>query len=129
MNVTWQQLALVVGGGAAGTLSRFLIAVALPSTRYPWGTTVVNLTGALMFGLLWGAFEAAQAPRGWYVLLLSGFMGAFTTFSTWVFEIVQALGQQRVVIGITHLVVHLVAGLGLVWLGAILGRMIRLGVS
>lgn len=127
MNISWQQLGLVVAGGSVGTVARYLVAVALAGQRYPWATTCVNLTGALLFGLFWGAFEANAAWRGWYVLVLTGFMGAYTTFSTFVFEVANNAEQGRVGTSVAHVIVHLVFGLGLVWLGLVVGRGVRFG--
>ncbi len=129
MNVSWQQLACVVGGGALGTLARFWIALAFPSDQFPWGTTIVNLSGALMFGVLWGAFQVNSASKIWYLLCLSGFMGAYTTFSTWVFEVTSTAEQERWSVSIGHLMGHVVLGVGLVRLGLTIGRLFRLGVS
>lgn len=128
MNVSWQHLALLVAGGSVGTVARFLIASAMPADRYPWGITVVNLSGALLFGLLWGMFEVNGMSKGWYVLLLTGFMGAYTTFSTWVFEVVHAAQSGRLTTSLAHLLVHVVFGLGLVWLGLLIGRHVKLGL-
>lgn len=127
VNLSWQQLALVVAGGSLGTVARYLVGVALAGQRYPWATTFVNLSGAWLFGLLWGAFEVNAAWRGWYLLLLTGFMGAYTTFSTFVFEVANNAEQGRVGTSAAHVAVHLVCGVGLVWLGLVLGRGVRFG--
>lgn len=129
VNVPWQQLALLVAGGSVGTVMRFLVASAISAERYPWGITVVNLSGALLFGLLWGTFEVNGLSKAWYVLALTGFMGAYTTFSTWVFEIVNSAQQGRWATSVLHLLVHVVFGLALVWLGLLLGRQLKWGLS
>jgi CrcB protein len=64
--------------GALGALARYGVAVAAP----PYGTLIVNLTGAFALGVLAGA-----GVRGAALLILgTGFLGAYTTFSTWMVE-------------------------------------------
>ncbi len=79
--------------GAAGTLARYGIGTLFQRDGFsgmPWGVFVANMIGALLFGLIWAASE----ERGWIgenmrVIALVGFMGAFTTFSTFAFDNVQ----------------------------------------
>jgi CrcB protein len=112
-----------------GTVARFFVAGVISGERYPWGITLVNLSGALLFGLLWGALEVNNLSKGWNVALLTGFLGAYTTFSTWVFEIVIAAQQGRLATSLLHLLVHVGFGVGLMWLGMSLGRRLELGLS
>jgi CrcB protein len=129
VNVSWQQWACVAVGGMLGALARFGVSLVLPSERFPWATTFVNLTGALLFGLLWGCFEVNGASKVWYLVALSGFMGAYTTFSTWVFEITSHAEQGRWSVSLAHLLGHVVLGLVVIWCGLNLGRAIKLGAS
>ena len=81
--------------GALGTLARYgigLAAVAAFGTSYPYGTFFINVLGSFLFGLL------AGLPRlsvEWQIILLTGFLGGFTTFSAFAFENYQLLGQHR----------------------------------
>jgi len=83
-------IALLSVAGALGTLCRYGLSgavYAVAGRDFPWGTWAVNLLGCLLFGLVWVLAEergalSAQART----LVLVGFMGAFTTFSTLVFE-------------------------------------------
>lgn len=75
-------------GGTLGTHARYWldrwISTAAWSRGFPWGTLVVNLSGSFLLGLV-GMFVLERLPssqRGWYLLMGSGFCGAFTTFST-----------------------------------------------
>jgi CrcB protein len=86
--------------GSLGAYARFRIGLALR----PRGTLVVNLSGAFAAGLLAGAGVSATA----LMILGTGFLGAYTTFSTWMVER-------------SYLVTSIVAGAGLAWLGWLLG--------
>ena len=75
---------------ALGALSRYgltMLASLLCRGAFPWGTFIVNIIGCLLFGLVWGMAESARlfadATR---VILLTGFMGSFTTFSAFIFD-------------------------------------------
>lgn len=76
----------VAAGGALGAMARYGAVVAVgrwTGFGFPWGTVAVNLAGSLLLGLLIGAlahgFSLNQEARG---LIVVGFLGAFTTFST-----------------------------------------------
>jgi len=90
------KLLLVALAGGLGTLSRYGLSGIVQrssSGSFPWGTLVVNITGCLMFGVVWAIVENRfQISSDIRTIVLVGFMGAFTTFSTFVFE-TQALLQ------------------------------------
>ena len=81
--------------GAAGTLARFGLSEAFKKTfisAMPWGTWAVNILGCLLFGLVWVlAEERNMVSPEFRFFALAGFMGAFTTFSTYMFETVDLL--------------------------------------
>jgi fluoride exporter len=103
----WWKLLLVGTGGFAGAVCRYGIQQTL-SKRFrsvlPLGTLTVNLTGSLLLGWLWG-----HAAQGWGFLFLgTGFMGAYTTFSTMQWETDALLKQSSklpayLYIGLTYL--------------------------
>ena len=76
--------------GAAGTLTRYTLAGLvhrIDGASFPWGTLAVNATGCFLAGLLWALFETRWAVSGeTRVIILVGFMGAFTTFSAYILE-------------------------------------------
>jgi len=77
-------------GGAAGALARFAVD-SWVSTRvpdgFPWGTLVINVSGSFVLGLLFVlTVERAVLPSDLRSPLMIGFLGAYTTFSTWMLE-------------------------------------------
>lgn len=86
----YQKLALLALAGGLGSLSRYGLAGAvqrMAGSAFPWGTATVNVLGCFLFGLLWALGETRLGLSGEVrAIVLTGFMGAFTTFSTYIFE-------------------------------------------
>jgi len=114
-------------GGAAGTLSRYYlsgVAQRLAGGSFPLGTFAVNMLGCLFFGAVWGYFENRLLPGSQVRLLaLSGFMGAFTTFSTYMFETAELVKFGQIAMAILNVVGQSTLGLILVLAGIALGRL------
>lgn len=115
------EIFFVAIGGFFGAICRFLLSRKLQGAAgFPFGTFIVNLSGAFLLGLLVGI-----QPHGHiYSLLGVGFMGAFTTFSTFMLE-----SEQLRIIGkdkffYIYVVLSLAFGLGLLFLGLMIGRRI-----
>ncbi len=105
--------------GGAGAVARFLLDGAVSErsgSAFPWGTFVVNVSGAFVLGLL------ASLHGDAYRFVDTAFLGAYTTFSTWMLES-QRLGEEgRLRLGLLNVVLSLAAGLLAVWLGRAVGR-------
>lgn len=120
-------LGVVVLGGT-GAVLRFVLdgrVSARAGRAFPYGTLVVNLSGALLLGLLTGVAPSHE------ITLLAGTatIGAFTTFSTWMFE-TQRLAEDRQLTGpLANLVVSVVLGLGAAGLGQLVGVALRTKVG
>ena len=102
--------------GGLGAVARVVLGAAVDAradSPFPWGTLAVNVAGAFALGVLVGAGLGGDA----YTLAATGFLGAFTTFSTWVVD-ARLLGAR---LGAADLAAALVAGLVAVWLGRELG--------
>jgi CrcB protein len=116
-------VAVVLGIGAlggVGAIARFLLDGAVSSLtgrQFPWGTLAVNLSGAFALGVLAGAVVTGDALR----LEGTGFLGAFTTFSTWVFESHRLGEDGELGWGVANLLGSLALGIAAVWLGRELG--------
>ncbi len=106
---------ITIAAGGLGAVGRYLAAgwVQARSGHFPGGTLAVNLLGALAIGLAAGALPDGGIPAAGVV----GFLGGFTTFSTWSFESFGLLltGQHRR--ALVNVVLPLVAGVALCALG------------
>jgi fluoride exporter len=92
--------------GAAGAYARFSVTAAVTARRpgaFPWGTFVVNLTGGFALGVLTGAGVTGDA----LLVVGTGFLGGYTTFSTWMVE-AQRLGEDG---DFARLLLYLVASM------------------
>ena len=76
---------LVAFGAFFGGIARYLISKYFNKGNIPWGTLVVNLIGSFLLGLIYGS----GISQAWALLLGTGFMGSFTTFSTFKMEHVE----------------------------------------
>ena len=93
-------------GGAIGATTRFIFFLNLPKiSGFPISTLIVNVLGSLFFGYIFNL--NSYKPDSWvHYLLLAGFAGAFTTFSTYAFETVQMFRNDDYVLGILNLVLN-----------------------
>ena len=94
MNDLTMLIAIALAGGV-GAVLRYVVDNAVPArwrARYPWGTTVVNVTGAFIMGMLVGLTEPTDTLRA---VVGVGLLGGYTTFSTASLETVRLLGDRR----------------------------------
>lgn len=122
-----KRILLLAVAGAIGTLTRYWLSgfVQRSSLAFAWGTLAVNGLGCFLFGLVWTLAEERMLISGESrIILLVGFMGAFTTFSTYMFETRQMLAASEWLLGATNFAVENVVGFVLMMLGMVLGRMI-----
>jgi CrcB protein len=106
--------------GGVGALARLLLdrAVSLRAgSGLPWGTLAVNLSGALALGVLVGAAVTGDALR----LAGTGLLGAYTTFSTWMFESHRLAEDGQGRLGAANLLGSLALGVAAAWLGRRIG--------
>ncbi len=120
-------LAITIGG-ALGAPARYAAGLVIPdpAQQLPVGTLAVNLSGALALGLLYGYLAARPFHRGYVRAALGiGFIGSYTTFSTYVVQIMLLSRHERYALAGLYLVLSLALGLTAVWGGVTWGR--RLG--
>ncbi|TVM18493.1 chromosome condensation protein CrcB [Oceanidesulfovibrio indonesiensis] len=123
-----QKLAFIALAGALGSLSRYGLAGLVhrfAGAGFPYGTFVVNIIGSFLFGLVWGFSEGRLgfSPE-LRIILLTGFMGAFTTFSTFAFESTSMLRTGQLLPFAANVGGQIIVGFTLLWLGLALGKAI-----
>jgi CrcB protein len=115
------RIVLIALGGGAGTVARYWVAGVgqrLTDTSFPLGTLLVNLTGCLLVGLLGSMFTGPAIVREEYrFALMVGFLGGFTTFSTFGYETLGLLSDREWWLASVNVVLSNVVGLFAVWLG------------
>ena len=121
----WKVLAAVSAGGVLGGTARYGVEQIVPvqADGFPWGTFAVNVVGAFVLGLvLVLSLELWPERRYLRPFVAIGFLGSFTTFSTWMLQVYELADADRIGLATTYLGVSLVAGLAVTALGLMLGR-------
>jgi CrcB protein len=126
------QVIAVCVGACAGALARWQLGlwlnpIAISGTVLPWGTLAANLIGGYLVGVCVAVFQAMpELDPTWRLLLVTGFLGALTTFSSFSAEVVAMLAQQRYALALGTAGLHLLGSLGMTiagiwtfsWLGS-----------
>jgi CrcB protein len=118
---------LVASGGALGAVARFVVARsvgAIVDTRFPLGTFVINVSGSFLLGII-GTLVANRTVQNGDAVRLAlgvGFLGAFTTFSTFEFETHALFDDGSWLTAIANIVVSLFVGLLAVRAGIVLAK-------
>lgn len=127
MSLSVQQLLWVALGGGCGAMARFAISAWVyehTSSPFPWGTWVVNFLGSCLFGVLFILIFANQPHREMLrLLVMVGFLGAFTTFSTFSFETVRLLESGLWLMAAANVVASVVSCVLGAWVGMGLARL------
>ena len=123
---TLSKILLIALAGSLGTLARYglggLVHRLVP-WPFPWGTLTVNILGSFVFGLVFAlAQERSMISAEARIIVLTGFMGAFTTFSTFMFETGELLKDSQWVLAAGNLLLQNVVGLVAVFAGWALAR-------
>jgi CrcB protein len=117
---------LILAGGGAGSLARYLAGSAISAkfgARFPLGTMVVNVTGCFLIGLIMTLLTERWQPHpNWRLALVVGFLGGYTTFSSFEWETFAAVRDGGFWIGLGNIVGSVTLGYAAVWVGAMLGR-------
>ena len=117
---------LVLVGGGTGALARYVAASAIMTRfggRFPLGTLTINVTGSFLIGFLMTILtERFQLDPQWRLLLVVGFLGGYTTFSSFEWETFTAVRDGALWAGMLNIVSSVVLGYIAVWLGVMLAR-------
>src|SRR5215472_13205967 len=115
------KLLLIALGGAVGSLARYgtgtLLLRATERTLFPWGTLAVNLIGCLIIGYLNGLLDDRVIRPEYRFLLVVGFLGGYTTFSSFGWEAAALLREKQYLFATLYILGNNVIGLALVMVG------------
>jgi CrcB protein len=116
---------LVAIGGALGTISRYLLGGWIQShtgSTFPWSTFIINVSGAFLIGIVLGFVERGILPANARLLLATGVLGGYTTFSTFSLETMSLLISGSKGMALLNTIGQTVIGLIAVFSGLILVR-------
>lgn len=122
------KLFAVAAGGAAGAVARYLINIS-PVSRsfesFPLATFLINVSGSIAIGFVMAiTIERFDFSESMKLALIVGFLGAFTTFSTYEMEIFSLIRERQIFLALFYAIVSLVVGLFGVAAGFELGKRI-----
>ena len=122
------QTIAIASGGAIGALMRFWVSnwtYQVFGRNFPYGTLMVNVLGSLLMGFLFiWLTERAAVSAEWRGIILVGFLGAFTTFSTFSIETFNLIQGGELGKAMLNILLSVVLCLAAAWIGVIAGRQI-----
>lgn len=123
MSVT---IAAIAAGGALGAVSRYGISLAaghLIGHGFPWGTLIVNVAGSFIMGILIAIFAHFwHPPNALRLFFVTGFLGGFTTFSTFSLDIVTLYERGEIVSAVLYGTASVALSIGALFAGMALVR-------
>jgi CrcB protein len=119
------RLLLISAGAVLGANARYWLGVLFAravTPGFPWATLTINVTGSLLLGGFMG-WSVRQMPHpGWSIVVAVGFCGAYTTFSTFSYEVLTLLQNNNVAQAFGYIAASVVVSLGAVALGWAAGQ-------
>ncbi len=117
---------VIIGiGGFLGANARYIVGGWITrawGSSFPWGTVIINITGSFLLGLLMANLNARPLASPQYRLFFAvGFLGAYTTFSTFSYETLRLMQDHSVGAALLNIVISVIVGLAGVSLGIVLG--------
>jgi CrcB protein len=126
--LTLQKYLLIAIGGALGSIARFWVGSTVAGRmgiKFPYGTLIVNLTACLILGFtLTYLSRRADLNPAWRFLIPIGFIGAYSTFSTYEWETLSTLRSGAFLLAGLYAVGSLILGLAATWAGAALAEIL-----
>ncbi len=123
-----QKYLLIAAGGALGSIARYWVGSTIGSrmgSRFPYGTLVVNLTACIIIGFsLTYLGKRVELSPAWRYLIPIGFIGAYSTFSTYEWETLTTLRSGAFALAALYAVGSLLLGLAATWLGMVFAEAI-----
>ena len=125
---TLEKYLYIAIGGSLGSIARYWIGSTVSGrlgTRFPYGTLVINITACVIIGFtLTYLGKRAELNPAWRFLIPVGFVGAYSTFSTYEWETLSNLRSGAVLLAIVYAVGSLLLGLLAVWGGSVLAEVL-----
>ena len=121
------KLLMVSAGGSIGAVLRYIIFSLFEKSHasmFPWPTLIINVTGAMAIGFLWGWFGRFYVSPGIRMLIFIGILGTFTTFSTFAFDVFSMVREGQFRNMIIYIFGTNVLGIGMAFVGFYLARLI-----
>jgi len=123
-----QKYLLIAFGGALGSMARYWAGATIGSrmgTKFPYGTFVINITACVIIGFsLTFLAKRVEINSAWRFLVPIGFIGAYSTFSTYEWETLSTIRTGAFLMAALYAVSSLILGLAAVWFGSVIAEMI-----
>lgn len=123
-----QKYLLIAAGGGLGSAARYWVGSTISGrmgTRFPFGTFVINITACIVIGFaLTYLGKRTGLDPAWRFLIAVGFIGAYSTFSTYEWETLSTLRSGAFMLAAFYAVGSLILGLAATWCGALLAESI-----
>jgi CrcB protein len=113
-------------GGFVGAIVRFALGNYIGNrfgSRFPYGTFVINISGSFLIGfVLTMLAQRFDLSPNWRYLIPIGFIGAYTTFSTFEYETLRTVQGGQILMAFANVSLSVIVGFAAVWLGVVAGR-------
>lgn len=123
-----QKYVLIAIGGALGSIARYWLGSTVSGrlgSKFPYGTLIVNVTACIILGfVLTYLGRRAELSAAWRFLIPIGFIGAYSTFSTYEWETLSTLRSGAFLLAALYAVGSLILGLAAVWGGSLLADLL-----
>ncbi|OGC11342.1 hypothetical protein A3K48_02360 [candidate division WOR-1 bacterium RIFOXYA12_FULL_52_29] len=110
----------VAAGGVIGALARYILSAGthkLYVGHFPLGTLLVNLSGSLVIGILWGIFDQYDLSHSWRLFFFIGILGSYTTFSSFGLDTFHLFRDGEMTLAIINILLNNILGIFLVFIG------------
>ena len=119
---------LIAFGGALGSMARYWVGSTIANrmgTKFPYGTFVINITACMIIGFsLTFLAKRADLNPAWRFLVPVGFIGAYSTFSTYEWETLSTIRTGAFLLAAFYAVSSLILGLAAVWGGSVIAEIL-----
>ena len=123
-----QKYFLIAFGGALGSMARYWVGSTIGGrmgTKFPYGTFVINITACVIIGFsLTLLAKRVEINSAWRFLIPIGFIGAYSTFSTYEWETLSTIRTGAFLVAAVYAVSSLILGLAAVWFGSVIAEII-----